>query len=234
MQPPQDHRPFKLRLLLECARTPFTAATFGPRTSIFTQGDACDSVMHIEAGLVRLVVSAPSGKEAVCGLLGAGAFLGEDALGGQPFRRETATAMVATDVLVVAKALMIRLLRTEPAIADRFLAHVLQREARLEADLADQLLHSSEQRLARTLLVLAACGDRRGRRWALPDVSQELIAEMVGTTRSRVNVFMAKFRKLGFLEEDGDRLRVTPSLLRVVDDGVDVSNTEQPRTLVGR
>ncbi len=234
MPSPDNHRPFNLRFLLARARTPFTVASYGRRASIFRQGDACDTVMHIETGVVRLAVTAPSGREAICGLLGPGAFLGEDAIGGQPLRRETATAMTATEVLVVAKAEMIRLLRTEPAIADRFLAHILERGTRLEADLADQLLHSGEQRLARTLLVLAGCGERRGQRWALPDVSQALLAEMVGTTRSRVNVFMGKFRKLGFIEDDGGVLQITPSLLHAVHDDFEMSKTEHPSSFVTR
>ena len=233
MQPIPDHRPAMLRALLEATATPFTATHYALRASLFMQGDASDAVMYIEDGLVRLTVTAPNGKEAVCGLLGTGAFLGEEAVSGQRFRRETATAMTAADVLAVAKAEMIRLLRMQPGVADRFLGHILARETRLEADLADQLLHSTEQRLARRLMVLAGCGDRRGRRWALPDVSQEIIAEMVGTTRSRVNVFMGKFKKLGFIEEDAGVIQVTPALLHVLDDR-DVSNTEHRHVPVER
>ena len=197
MQPPRNRQPAMLRALLESTATAFTMTRCLRGASLFVQGDECDTVMHIEAGVVRLTVTAPNGKEGICGLLGPGAFVGEEALSGQRFRRASATAMTPADVLVVAKAEMIHLLRTQPAVADRFLAHILARETRLEADLADQLLHSSEQRLVRTLVALAGGGDRRGRRWPLPDVSQECIAEMVGTTRSRVNVFMSKFRRLG-------------------------------------
>ena len=229
MQPQKDRRPLNVRALLESTGTPFAVAGYEQRAVIFSQGDPCDSVMHIEKGRVRLAVTAPSGKEAICGLLGTGAFLGEEALGGHAVRRQTATAMTATEVLVVAKAQMIRLLRTQPAIADRFIAHILARNTRLEADLTDQLLNSSEQRLARTLLVLADCGERRPCRCVLPDVSQEIIAEMVGTTRSRVNVFMGKFKKLGFIEEHDGVLQVKPSLLHVVHDGnPDVSNGASP------
>jgi CRP-like cAMP-binding protein len=229
MQPQNDRRPWNVRALLESTGTPFAVASHRQRAVIFFQGDACDSVMRIEKGRVRLAVTAPSGKEAIIGLLGTGAFLGEEALGGHAVRRQTATAMTATEVLVVAKAQMIRLLRTQPAIADRFIAHILARHTRLEADLADQLLNSSEQRLAGTLLVLADCGERRSCRCVLPDVSQEIIAEMVGTTRSRVNFFMGKFKKLGFIEENGGVLQVTPSLLHVVHDGHrSVSNGTSP------
>jgi CRP/FNR family transcriptional regulator, cyclic AMP receptor protein len=219
MQSPNDHPVWHGRALLEATQTPFSVAGHQTRSVIFREGDPCDSVMHIEKGRVRLGVMARNGKEAICGLLGMGAFLGEEALAGQTVRRQTATAMTAVEVLVVAKAQMIRLLRTQPAVADRFIAHILARNIRLEADLTDQLLYSGEQRLARRLLVLADCDERHPRRCALPSVSQEIIAEMVGTTRSRVNAFMSKFKKLGWIEEAGGVLLVTPALLRVVHDG---------------
>jgi CRP/FNR family cyclic AMP-dependent transcriptional regulator len=232
MQSQEDLRPLNVRALLESTGTRFAVADYGQRAVIFLQGDAGDSVMHIENGSVRLAVTAPSGKEAIVGLLGTGAFLGEEALGGHAVRRQTAIAMTATEVLVVAKAQMIRLLRTRQAISGRFIAHLLARNTRLEADLTDQLLNSSEQRLARTLLVLAGCGEQSPRRSVLPDVSQEIIAEMVGTTRSRVNVFMGKFKKLGFIEEDDGVLQVKPSLLHVVHDGNrGVSNGTPPAFL---
>lgn len=142
MQYEEVRRALNVRGLLESTETPFAVADYEPRAVIFLQGDPCDSVMHIEKGGVRLAVTARSGKEAICGVLGAGAFLGEE-------------------VLVVAKAHVLGLLRTQSAIADRFIAHILARNAHLEADLTDQLLHSSEQRLARTLLVLAGCDERR-------------------------------------------------------------------------
>jgi CRP-like cAMP-binding protein len=175
--------------------------------------------MHIERGRVWLAVTARSGKEAICGLLDTGAFLGEEALTGCGERRQSATAMTATQVLVVAKAQMIRLLRTRPGLLDRFIAHLLARNTRLEANLTEQLLYSSEQRLAHLLLVLADYDKRRPRRCALPDIPQEIIAEMVGTTRSRVNVFMGKFKKLGFIEAHRGLLHVNPARLRDVYDG---------------
>ena len=150
--------------------------------------------------------------------MGPGAFLGEEALSGQTERRQTATALTPATVFVLAKGEMSRLLQTRSPIADRFIAHVLARNTRLEADLTDMLLHSSEQRLARTLLVLAGYNGRRQGRGLLPNISQEIIAEMVGTTRSRVNSFIGKFKKLGFIEERGRRLKVNPSLLQVVQD----------------
>lgn len=215
--PRQNERPLNVRALLESTGTPFTVARYTPRATLFLQGDACDSVMYIEKGRVWLAVTTSAGKEGICGVLAAGAFLGDDVLAGHTFRRQTATAMTATEVLVVPKAQMIQLLHSQPAIADRFIAHVLERNSRLEADLCDQLLYSSERRLAHALLMLAGWDERRARRCVLPDVSQEIIAEMVGTTRSRVNFFMGKFRRLGFLEEAGGVVHVDPSLLHLVD-----------------
>jgi CRP/FNR family cyclic AMP-dependent transcriptional regulator len=214
-----DRHPWNVRALLESTATPFTIADYGPRAAIFRQGDPCDRVMHIERGRVWLAVKARSGKEAICGLLGTGAFLGEEALTGCGARRQSATAMTATRVLVVAKAHMIRLLRTQPGLVYRFIAHLLARNIRLEANLTDQLLHSTEQRLAHMLLVLANCDERRPRRCALPHLPQEILAEMVGTTRARVNAFMGKFKKLGFIEEHSGVLHVNPARLHVVHDG---------------
>ena len=200
-RPPQTSLfQLNVRALLKSTATPFAVADYGPRATIFLQGEPGDSVMLIETGRVWLAVTARNGKEGIVGVLEAGSFLGEEALRGQPLRRQTATALTAAGVLVVAKAQMLQLLHTHPAIADRFIAHMLARNTRLEADLADQLLLSSEQRLARCQCIL-------------PDVSQEIIAEMVGTTRSRVNAFMGKFKKLGFIEEDGGELRLNPSHL---------------------
>lgn len=210
----QDHGPLSLRSVLESTGMPFTIARYPPRAVLFFQGDACESVMQIEKGRVWLAVTTPGGKEAICGVLTVGAFLGEEVLGGQVVHRHTATAMTATEVLIVAQAYMSRLLHTQPAISDRLIAHILARNIRLEADLVDQLLCSSEARLAHTLLALAGCDERRPGRCVLPDVSQEIIAEMVGTTRARVNIFMGKFKKLGLIEEEGGLLQVNSSPLR--------------------
>lgn len=207
-----------VRALFESTGTPFARIDYARRAVVFRQGDASDSVIHIEHGQILLTVAERNGKEAVCGLMGPGAFLGEESLSGQPERRQTATALTPATVLVVSKGEMSRLLQTRSPIADRFIAHVLARNTRLEADLTDMLLHSSEQRLARTLLVLAGYNGRRQGRGLLPNISQEIIAEMVGTTRSRVNSFIGKFKKLGFIEERGRRLKVNPSLLQVVQD----------------
>jgi CRP/FNR family transcriptional regulator, cyclic AMP receptor protein len=218
-QPQHDRRTWSIRALLESTETPFAIAEYRPRAVIFLQGDRCDSVMHIESGRVWLAVTARSGKEAICGLLGTGAFLGEEALVGRGERPQSATAMTTTRVLVIAKSDMSRLLRTQPGLMDRFAAHLIARNTRLEANLTDQLLNSSEERLAHVLLALASCDQRRPHRCALPDLPQEIIAEMVGTTRSRVNIFMGKFRKLGFIEEISGVLHVNPGRLHVVHDG---------------
>lgn len=211
-------RPSNVHALLESAGIPFARADHQRRAVVFRQGDASDSVIHIERGRILLTVAARNGKEAVCGLMGPGAFLGEEALCGQAERRETATALTPATVFVVAKADMSRLLQTRSPIADQFIAHLLARNTRLEADLTDLILHSSEQRLARTLLVLAGHTGRRQSRGLLPNISQEIIAEMVGTTRSRVNGFIGKFKKLGFVEGCGRRLKVNRSLLSLVRD----------------
>ncbi len=183
---------------------------------IFAQGDAANSVMYIERGSVRLSVVSPAGKEAVVAVLGPRTFFGEGCLAGQNNRMATATAMTACAALVVDKAEMARQLHDRPEFADRFLVHMLARNIRVEEDLVDQLFNSSEKRLARTLLLLARYGDPQPATVVLPKLSQELLAEMVGTTRSRVNFFMNKFRKLGFIDYDGAGLKVHGSLLSIV------------------
>jgi CRP-like cAMP-binding protein len=182
---------------------------------IFAQGDPATSVMYVEKGAVRLSVLSHAGKEAVVALLDAGHFFGEGCLAGQSQRMATATAMAPCTILAIEKPEMVRQLHAEPAFADRFLTHMLTRNIRIEEDLIDQLFNSSEKRLARTLLLLARYGEPVGSHRTLPRLSQETLAEMVGTTRSRVNFFMNKFRKLGFIEYNGS-LKVNNSLLSVV------------------
>ena len=194
--------------------TAFSIASYEAGSVIFCQGRVADTVMQIDTGRVRLAVTAQDGKEAICGVLEPGAFLGEDALGGRSIRRQTAVAMTATEVVVIAKAEMIGLINKRPELSDRFIVHLIERHLHLEADLADQLLNSSEQRLARALLKLAGCDGRHPCQCTLPHVSQEVIAEMVGTTRSRVNRFMGEFKKLGLIEQDCGVIRVNPSLMR--------------------
>jgi CRP-like cAMP-binding protein len=182
---------------------------------IFSQGDPGDSVMYIKSGAVRLSVLSHTGKEAIVGMLGPGDFIGEGALAGQPVRMGTATAVAATSVLVLPKKQMIQLLHDVPGFSDRFIEYMLQRNIRIEEDLVDQLFNSSEKRLARTLLLLARYGKEDKTQGVLPKLSQEMLAEMIGTTRSRVNFFMNKFRKLGFIEYNGG-LKINTSLLSVV------------------
>ena len=184
-------------------------------TPIFTQGDVATAVMYVEEGTVRLSVLSHTGKEAVIAVLDGGHFFGEGCLVGQTHRMATATAITASTITIVAKQEMVRQLHAVPAFADRFLSHMLTRNMRIEADLIDQLFNSSEKRLARTLLLLARYGQPGASHRALPKVSQETLAEMVGTTRSRVNFFMNKFRKLGFIEYNGE-LKINNSLLSVV------------------
>jgi CRP-like cAMP-binding protein len=183
--------------------------------TIFTQGEPSNTVYFIQSGSVKLSVLSPSGRMAVVGILGAGDFVGEGALAGQPVRLATAVAMTASAILVVPKRQMIRLLHHQHALSDRFIAHMLARNRRLEEDLVDQLFNASEKRLARTLLLLARYGKPDGPRRVLPKISQEVLADIVGTTRSRVNFFMNKFRKLGFIDYNGD-IKVHHELLGVV------------------
>jgi CRP/FNR family transcriptional regulator, cyclic AMP receptor protein len=183
---------------------------------IFAQGDPATSVMHVEAGAVRLSVLSHAGKAAVIAVLEPGHFFGEGCLAGQSQRMATATAMGQATILAVEKQDMVRQLHAHPAFADRFLAHMLTRNIRIEEDLIDQLFNSSEKRLARTLLLLARYGEPEASHRALPRVSQELLAEMVGTTRSRVNFFMNKFRKLGLIDYNDSGLKINNSLLSVV------------------
>ena len=189
-------------------------AQYEPAAKIFTQGDPAMSVMYIEKGAVRLSVLSHAGKEAVVALLEVGHFFGEGCLAGQSQRMATATAITPCTILAIEKPEMVRQLHAKPGFADRFLTHMLARNIRIEEDLLDQLLNSTEKRLARTLLLLARYGQPEASH-AVPKLSQEVLAEMVGTTRSRVNVFMNKFRKLGFIDYNG-ALTVHPSLLRVV------------------
>ncbi len=186
-----------------------------PATTIFAQGDPAASVMYIEKGAVRLSVLSHAGKEAVVALLETGHFFGEGCLAGQVQRMATATAMTPSTILAVEKSEMARQLHAAPAFADRFLTHMLTRNIRIEEDLVDQLFNSTERRLARTLLLLARYGEPEASHRALPKLSQEVLAEVVGTTRSRVNFFMNKFRKLGFIDYNGG-LKINNSLLSVV------------------
>ena len=186
-----------------------------PGATIFNQGEAAGSVMYVSKGSVRLSVLSHAGKEAVIAVLDENHFFGEGCLVGQPHRMATASAITPCAIVVVEKPAMVQHLHAYPAFADRFLTHMLTRNIRIEEDLIDHLFNSSEKRLARTLLLLARYGEPDVSHRTLPRLSQETLAEMVGTTRSRVNFFMNKFRRLGFIEYNGG-LKINNSLLSVV------------------
>jgi CRP/FNR family transcriptional regulator, cyclic AMP receptor protein len=205
---------FDVEAYLASAGGNTTVVLFRRGAVVFSQGDPCHDIRYLQKGAVRLSVLSHSGKEAVVAMLAPGDFFGEGVLAGQSVRIATATAATASSVLVIEKAAMVRLLHEEPDFSDRFINYMLTRNIRIEADLVDQLFNSSEKRLARTLLLLARYGQTNPQR-ALPRISQETLAEMVGTTRSRVNFFMNKFRKLGLIEYNGG-LKVNSSLLSVV------------------
>ncbi len=216
MEMPTDPRP-PLRALLESTGTRFETASYRRRDRIFSQGDDAGSVLHIEQGRAWLAVTTASGKEAICDLVEGGCFIGEEVLAGQRIRPHTATAMTATEVVVVRREDMVQLLRTQPTVAGRFMMHALERSIRLQTELVEQLLCSSEERLAHTLLMLAGCDARHPCSCELPRISQEFIAEMVGTTRSRVNHFMTGFRKSGAIREENGVLHVNGRLLRRIN-----------------
>lgn len=192
-----------------------TILKFESKGTIFTQGDASKDVMYIQEGTVKLSVVSTVGKEAVLAMLKPGDFVGEGALTGQPARTTTATALTPATLLVIGLKEMARVLHSDHTLFDRFLNYLLERNIRIEEDLTDQLFNSSEKRLARTLLLLARCGKPEKPQLIVPNVSQETLAEMIGTTRSRVNFFMNKFRKLGYIKYGG-ALQVNDSLLSVV------------------
>ena len=209
--------PFDAQAFLESAGVARTIAQYGRGDTVFTQGDACEHVMYIQAGGIKLSVLSKTGREAVVAMLGPGDFFGEGGLAGQAIRMGSATAITPSTVLLIDKEEMIALLHSEHAMSDRFISHLLARNIRIEEDLIDQLFNSSEKRLARTLLLLARYGKQDKPVRVVPRISQETLAEMVGTTRSRVNFFLNKFKKLGFIEYDGELpLKVNSSLLSVV------------------
>ena len=189
--------------------------TYRSKQNVFAQGDPANAVFFLETGRVKLTVVSTRGKEAVIGVLEAGSFFGEGALAGQPLRMSTASALQATTLLRLNKATMVRLLHREPVVAERFISYLLSRNVRIEEDLVDQLFNSSEKRLARILLLLAQYGKESRPETVIPKVSQDTLAAMVGTTRSRVSYFMNRFRKLGFIDYNGS-LKVHSALLTVV------------------
>jgi CRP/FNR family transcriptional regulator, cyclic AMP receptor protein len=192
-----------------------TIAKYRANQVVFSQGETADSVFFIEKGKVKVAVVSEHGKEAVVAILAAGQFCGEGCLAGQPRRMATAAAMTECEIMRLEKAAIVRVLHDEPAFSEMFVAHLLARNIRVEEDLVDQLFNSSEKRLARALLLLANFGKEGKPEPIIAKVSQETLAEMIGTTRSRVSFFMNKFRQLGFIEYNGD-LAVHSSLLSVV------------------
>jgi CRP/FNR family cyclic AMP-dependent transcriptional regulator len=210
----RSQQPFDTEAFLKSTGPARTVVKYRQGEVAFAQGDLADNVRYLQKGAIKVSVLSRIGKEAVVAILAPGDFFGEGALAGQSVRIETATAMSPSSVLIIEKEAMVRLLHDEPLFADRFLSHMLTRNIRIEADLVDQLFNSSEKRLARTLLLLARYGQTNPQR-TLPRITQETLAEMIVSTRSRVNFFMNKFRKLGLIEYNGV-LKVNSSLLTVV------------------
>jgi CRP/FNR family transcriptional regulator, cyclic AMP receptor protein len=207
--------PFNPELYLQSVGISRKVGDFRKNQAIFSQGDVADEVFYIQKGNVKLTVVNGVGKEAVVAIFGPGDFFGEGAISSEVIRMGTATAVAPTMVLIIGKNEMIRVLHAEHLLSDRFITYMLARNSRVQADLVDQLFNSTEKRLARTLLLLASYGKEDQPEKVLEKVSQETLAEMIGTTRSRVNFFMNKFRKLGFVNYDG-RITVNRSLLSVV------------------
>lgn len=193
-----------------------TTREYRNKQVVFSQGDAADAVFYIQSGKVKLTVVSTRGKEAVIGVLERGSFFGEGCLAGQPLRMSTASAIQPSSIIRVGRSTMVRVLHREPDFAELFTAYLLSRNVRIEEDLVDQLFNSAEKRLARILLLLAHFGKESRPEGVIPEVSQETLAAMVGTTRSRVSHFMNRFRKMGFIDYNGGGLQVHSALLTVV------------------
>jgi CRP/FNR family transcriptional regulator, cyclic AMP receptor protein len=212
---PKPRHPFTPQSFLAKIGDGRTVLTSRKKQTIFSQGDAADAVFYIQTGKVKLTVVSKQGKEAVVAMLEAGAFFGESCLIGQVVRLATATALEASSILRITKETMLRMLSEEPSFSKFFTTYLLSHSMRIEEDLVDQLFNSSEKRLARALLLLARFGKEGEPQACIPNISQETLAEMIGTTRSRVSFFMNKFRKLGFIEYNGT-LNIHSSLLNIV------------------
>jgi CRP/FNR family cyclic AMP-dependent transcriptional regulator len=206
---------FDVQLFLQSVGASRRIEEFRKKQAIFSQGEPADSIMYVQNGSVKLTVVNESGKEAVVAILGSGDFFGEGGLAGQTIRMGTATAIALTTVLIIGNEEMTRMLHAEHSLSDRFIYYMLARNIRVEADLIDQLFNSTEKRLARTLLLIARYGQEDQAETVPQRVSQETLAEMIGTTRSRVNLFMTKFRKLGFIGYNGG-IKINKSLLTAV------------------
>lgn len=213
--PRKRSRPFNADTFLAIVGGGKTILNSPKKQRLFLQGDAADAVFYIQTGKVKLTVVSPKGKEAVVAILGRADFFGEGCLAGQVVRMATAISMEDSTIVRIEKAAMIRVLHEEPAFSELFMAYLLSRNIRIEEDLVDQLFNSSEKRLARVLLLLAHFGKEGKAERVIPKMSQETLAEMVGTTRSRVSFFLNKFKRLGFIEYNGE-LRVHSSLLNIV------------------
>jgi CRP/FNR family transcriptional regulator, cyclic AMP receptor protein len=192
-----------------------TISTYLKDQNVFEQGDAADTIFYLQKGKIKLTVQSERGKEAVVGILEAGQFFGEGCMNGHPLRISTTTAMEDSVVTAITKKAMLKVLHNEPTFSEMFLAYLLKRNGRIEEDLIDQLFNSSEKRLARLLLLLANFGKEGSPQPIVPNISQETLAEMIGTTRSRVSFFMNKFRKLGLISYNG-KIEVNNSLLSAV------------------
>jgi len=212
---PKRKAAFNAQSFLDSAGLSKQIVKYAKGDTVFAQGDSCKSVLYVQAGGVKLSVLSKGGREAVVAMLGIGEFFGEGCLAGQSVRMGTATAVVASTILLVDKDEMVDLLHKQRALSDRFITHMLARNIRIEEDLIDQLFNSSEKRLARTLLLLARYGKHDKPVREVPDISQTTLAEIIGTTRSRVNFFMKKFQRLGFIDYT-DGLKVNNSLLTVI------------------
>jgi CRP/FNR family cyclic AMP-dependent transcriptional regulator len=212
---PKGKAPFDAKTLLTSIPEGRTTREYQKSQVVFSQGDQADAVFFVQRGKVKLTVLSKQGKQAVIALLGPGDFFGEGCLAGQPLRMATATAITECSIVRLAKQMMMRALHREAVFAELFTTYLLSRNIRMEEDLVDQLFNSSEKRLARILLLLANFGKEGRPEPVVPKISQETLAEMVGTTRSRISFFMNKFRKLGFVDYNGG-LEVHTSLLHVV------------------
>ena len=213
--PPANHAPFDLNTFLAKVGAGRSIVDYRKNRVVFAQGDKADAVFYLRKGKVKLTVVSNQGKEAVVAILGEGEFFGEGCLVAQPLRMATATTLTPCSIMRLEKPAMVRVLHTEPAFSGRFITHLLARNIRVEEDLVDQLFNSAEKRLARVLLLLANFGKEGKPEVVIPKISQETLAEMIGTTRSRVSFFMNKFRKLGFIYYN-DGLEVHSSLLNII------------------
>ena len=213
--PPRSINARLLGVLLEPGKGK-TSRDYGDKQPVFAQGDVADAVFYLQTGKVKMTVVSKHGKEAVIGILLQGSFFGEGCLAGQPLRISTASSMLQSKIIRLTKTAILALLQRKPEFARSFVAHLLSRNIRMEADLVDQLFNSSEKRLARLLLLLANFGQEAKPIPVIANMNQETLAEMIGTTRSRVSFFMNRFRKLGFIDYDGGGLHVHSSLVSVV------------------